>query len=346
LGRYGGGGSTEGAVLRGLRWLKKTQEPDGNWNPNSGGGDLKITNTVSVGLTGLALLTFAGHGETDASPEFGETVKKAVAWLLKQQAPDGSFGSKSYEHPIATFSLCEIHALTPTNSALAPALTNAVKLIVSGRNVEGGWDYAFAPTRRTDTSITGWCVQALKAAQVAGLGGPDVDKVLKKALEALLKNYAGDDTKGRFSYAGSTDPDLTGIGVLCCELIDYKHPLGIKGALAHLSEAEAFTWENVTWEKIYRWHFATQAFFHVGGELWKSWNKQFCLRLVKAQAIESKAIEGPAIDGPGGRRYDIGYWDANNPKGGRVMDTALCILMLEVYYRYPPVFFKPRQQGK
>ena len=40
---------------------------------------------------------------------------------------------------------------------------------------------------------------------------------------------------------------------------------------------------------------------------------------------------------------DIGYWDAPGKahSGGRVQDTCLCTLQLEVYYRYLPTFKAP-----
>jgi hypothetical protein len=35
---------------------------------------------------------------------------------------------------------------------------------------------------------------------------------------------------------------------------------------------------------------------------------------------------------------DIGYRETANAEGGRVIDTTLCALMLQVYYRYLPTF--------
>ncbi|OVE73719.1 hypothetical protein BVX94_03120, partial [bacterium B17] len=57
LARYGGGVSTEAAVLRCLRWLKKTQNDDGSW------GNATEPKTWAPGLALLALLN---HGETPA----------------------------------------------------------------------------------------------------------------------------------------------------------------------------------------------------------------------------------------------------------------------------------------
>ena len=51
--------------------------------------------------------------------------------------------------------------------------------------------------------------------------------------------------------------------------------------------------------------------------------------------------------GPEGTPVDIGYWDMKHVSGhsdGVVMDTALCTLQLEVYYRHLPTFNLDRDE--
>ena len=52
--------------------------------------------------------------------------------------------------------------------------------------------------------------------------------------------------------------------------------------------------------------------------------------------------------GPDGRMRDVGWWEppaaVKGHTDGPVMDTALCTLQLEVYYRYLPTFGKALQQ--
>jgi hypothetical protein len=64
---------TENAVLRGLDWLRKVQNPDGSWGERNKGA-----------MTGLALLAFLGHGETGESQNYGLTVNKAVQWVIDE----------------------------------------------------------------------------------------------------------------------------------------------------------------------------------------------------------------------------------------------------------------------
>jgi len=102
---YGGNQKTEDAVMRALRWLKKNQLPDGSW-----------ANTKPA-MTGLAILTFLAHGEIPSAnnPEFGETVRRGLEFLISIQQPSGRFaGSDGHEYsmPIATYALCEAYGMT------------------------------------------------------------------------------------------------------------------------------------------------------------------------------------------------------------------------------------------
>ena len=50
---------------------KKVQNPDGSWGTGA-----------HSAFTGLALLTFLAHGETQTSKHFGVTVRKAMEWMV------------------------------------------------------------------------------------------------------------------------------------------------------------------------------------------------------------------------------------------------------------------------
>jgi hypothetical protein len=72
----GGKKESEDAVVRGLRWLVKTQNADGSWG--KGGASPFVS-----AMTGFAILSFLGHGETPVSAEFGPIVKKALDWVME-----------------------------------------------------------------------------------------------------------------------------------------------------------------------------------------------------------------------------------------------------------------------
>lgn len=323
LASYGGSGSTEGAVLRALRWLKKNQETDGSWPQHK------------HAMTGLALLCFLAHGETPASEEFGGTVERGIKWLIANQGRDGGF-PRRYEHAIATYALCEAYALTKIPTLEEPA-TKAVEILVRGQNPSGGFDYGLDRSNRDDTSVMGWCAQALKAAKMAGIHVSGLDEAMKKAVQGFKKNA---HPSGGFGYTGPGQSGLTGVGVLCMQLLGAANDPDCVRGLAHLTDA-TFNWEGGgKYNQNYYWYYITQAKFHAGKDTWEAWNKVFSKTLVSHQTIIKNGIEDAH-----GKLVDIGFWDMDAKISGHtdgpVMNTALCCLQLEVYYRYLPTYKPP-----
>jgi len=331
----GGGGLTEGAVLRALRWLKKNQQADGSWDK------------TKPAMTGLAILTYLAHGETPASDEFGPTVEKAIKWLIDNQEANGHFKGRDgndYSHPIATYALSEAYGMIKL-PIIKTAAEKAVDVIIKGQNASGGWNYGCVSGTRDDTSYMGWCAQALKAAKMAGLENEGLHEALKKAVMGFKKNAA---PSGGFGYTAPGEGGLTGVGVLCLQLIGAAREPECRNGILWLEKNCTFDWDK-PWlsSPIYYWYYATQAKFHSGGDIWVKWNKLFAIQLVKNQKIEKEAIEGTR-----GRKFDIGWWEppGNPPMPGHtdgpVMDTCLCTLQLEVYYRYLPTFKPPTVEGE
>jgi hypothetical protein len=319
LAEFGGNKETETAVLRALRWLKKTQLPNGAWPKNQ------------VAMASLALLAFLAHGETPASEEFGPTVLKAIRYLIGQSNQDGRFGG-NYEIPIATYAVCEAYALTKV-PALKEVAENNINYIINGQHESGGWDYYCKQSERDDTSYAGWCAQALKAAQMAGIKHPKLEAAMRLAIKGFQKNAHPD---GGFGYTSPGQGGLTGVGVLCMQLLGAAREPEARKGLAWLETAITMDWDEPYGRSpIYYWYYITQAKFHHGGGTWAKWNRIFTDQLVQNQVVET----GAGIDG-----HDIGYWDSpseHEHHDGRVMDTCLCALQLEVYYRYLPTYRPP-----
>ena len=317
--RHGGNERlVEGAVLRALRWLKKTQQADGSWNPPD-----------AMAMTGLGLLTFLAHGETPASKEFGGTVEKAIQYLLGKQKGSGHWGS-SYTHAIVTYAICETYALTRV-PMLKDAAARGLDVIIRGQNPGGGWNYPLQPCDRNDTSVMGWCAQALKAGKMARLKNEGLDNAMRHAVTGF-KNNAHPD--GGFGYTSPGQGGLSGVGVLCMQLLGAGKQDEAKRGLLYLEDHHLFDWgEGPTWSQIYYWYYITQAKFHEGGKVWRAWNRSFASSLIKEQTV----LKGQGVDGK-----DIGFWTTAETKGD-VMDTTLCALMLEVYYRYLPTYKPPKE---
>ncbi len=349
LQQFGGSGVTEGAVIRALRWLKSEQRADGSWEKNK------------VAMTSLALLTFLAHGETPASEEFGETVEKAIRFLVAAAEKNGGRFGGNYEIPIGTYAVCEAYALTRV-PMLKPVCEKSVDFIIRGQHPTGGWDYRCNPNMdkreilketdektgkvterpnpmfnryRDDTSYMGWCVQALKAAKMAGVHHPQLDEAMTLAIKGFQQNS---HPNGGFGYTGPGRGGLTGVGVLCMQFLGAARELECRKGLSALDEIATIDWSK-PWlpSPVYYWYYATQAKFHAGGGTWAKWNERFSRELVAAQTV----VKGAGEDGK-----DLGYWDSpseNEHHDGRVQDTTLCALQLQVYYRYLPTFKTPKQ---
>ena len=357
ISEYGGSSGGEETVMRALRWLKSQQLPDGSWPGQS------------TAMTGMALLCFLAHGETPNPDcvEFGPTVERGIRYLVENQGENGLFKSKdgnNYAHPIATYALCEAYTLTKV-PMLKEAAEKALVHIVRGQHPNGGWDYNMRQTERDDTSYMGWCAQAVKAGHMAGdLEVPDLDKVYKNAVNGFKVNA---NPSGGFGYTDKSPTGLSGVGVLCMQLLGAANEPEVAATLSYLDEM-TFSFEK--WKNkgfgaspVYYWYYITQAKFHAGKDRWSSWNKQFQPELIKRQVVIKDAIADPK-----GKMRDIGYWDSpsngehgggggaevqavrwengaeivgKSTLGGRVQDTCLSALQLMVYYRYLPTFKTP-----
>ena len=319
----GGKKKSEEAVMRGLRWLQKNQREDGSW----GAG-------YKSAMTGLGLLCFLGHGETTTSPEFGKTVEKAVDWIVKkgtEQQGHLSAGTTFnqpgvYEHAIAAYGLGEYYTMTKDDRA-APVLKQAIGFIVEGQGPDGGWMYAYDKSE-SDTSVSGWQIQALKAAHLSQLNIDGVDAALDKAM-LNLKRVQGKN--GGFGYrnAGSEKYSLTGVGVLCTYFWKQEKDAMVRDGIKYMLEKDKPE-VNYKGDKadLYAWYYNTQACLMVGGSAWSKWNRMF-----QDQISDSQSPDGswpPCLGGVGDLQ--------KRPDGdGPYYRTTLCILMLEVYYRYMPV---------
>ena len=346
-----GDAQTEGAVLKALRWLKKTQNSNGSWNPSP------------ISNTGLAILSFLAHGETPSSKEFGYTVQKAMQFLIdslgRKKDKTGQDvvtfkGTDSHEYAtlIATYALCEAYGMTRNPNTKIVAM-QTLQRIVDNQGPTGGWDYGMNKTStRDDVSYAGWALQALKAGKMAGLHPKGLDECIKKAIKCLkTRNFRN----GGFNYcAGGPPTGLTATGCLAMQLLGFMNEPEVKSALDFMRE-----WKPAFEAKggakpggplpgaspQYYCYYAAQCKYQAGMcqgatpanvKTWQDWN-------VAMKALYPRSIKTlpETIEGPDGKPRQIGYWpcsknDGLGAGGGDTMTTCLCALQLMVYYRYLP----------
>ena len=331
-----GDASTEGAVLKALRWLKKTQKSEGCWDGNP------------ISNTGLAILAFLAHGETPASKEFGNTVERAIDYLIAKQkdSPKGAtytgVDGNEYATLIATYALGEAYGMTRNPNAKMAALAG-MERIVKGQGPTGGWDYKLNnQSSRDDMSYGGWALQAIKACKMAGLHPDGLDECIKKAIRCLkTRNFKN----GGFNYtAGGNPTGLTATGCLCMQLLGYMNESEVKTALDTMREwTPTFDKGKPMFPGVcpqYYSYYASQCKYQAGMcqgatpanvKTWQDWNSAM-KRLYPPSIIDAGTIEG--VDG---KPKACGYWKNNDAHGsGNTMATCLCALQLMVYYRYLP----------
>ncbi len=317
----GGSRTTEDAIKRGLDWLKDNQDDDGSWGGNDKDEKGNPKPMDKNAMTGMALLSYLGHCELQDSPDYGETVHKAIQFLTS--TPGNAFtGRECYSHPIRAYAICEAFTMTKIKK-LEGYVKDATDAIIKGQNESGGWAYGYGkgPTAHVDLSVAGWNIQALKAAALTGLYFDGLDEAMEKAIAYTIRCQ---DKAGKFAYkeGGGGKASLTGTGVLCLQI--WKHassPEAIKG-LEWIVNNMATEWPAVN---VYEWYYHAQACFQANGitggrKYWRAWNENFEKIVVGAQAEDGHWPHGAHFHG-----------DTD------IYRTTMTILMLEVYYRFAPM---------
>jgi len=296
-----------------LRWLMRNQEPDGRWDARKHGARMP----VDQGVTGLALCAFSGAGYVPGHKRYGKTIVRGLDHLRRTQSADGAFRKDAhwmYGHAICTLACTDIYALSrnPTAGRLArKGLAFMERVQAEG----GGFGYT-GPGN--DTSVTGWCIMAMKSGKVAGL--PVAGTMVKRAAAFLDRNTTSEGWTGyRQAQAGRVP--LTAAGAACRLFLGapLDAPRVVQGA-DHVRAA------GVDIQNLYTTYYATLLMYQLGDDYWRAWNPAFARRLLRAQVRRGSAHRG-SWD-PAGFVY--------GKHGGRVYTTAMGALCLEVYYRYMP----------
>ncbi len=332
LGEQGGNEASERAVKLGLKWLASHQQPDGSWSFKHGDDAPGSLADCTTGATGLALLAFLGAGHTPrigrGQSEYRQSVQRGLTFLvskIKYSNDGGDLRGKvvanegMYAHAIATLALCEAFAMTRDGKLKGPA-QRAVDFIVSAQDkTGGGWRYE--PRTRGDTTVTGWQIMALKSAKAGELKVPD--ETVKKAMLFLDGVQTAGGAKYLYEPGGNpaSTPSITAIGLLCRMYLGWTPDVAaLEQGVDYLSDL------GPSPDNIYYNYYATQVLHHWGGPPWTSWNAVLRDKLVATQIQTGDAA---------------GSWNPtgdHSGSGGKLYQTCLCVMTLEVYYRYMPMY--------
>lgn len=341
MGRYGGSGTTEAAVIKGLEWLARNQHRDGSWSlsgPFSGGAP--EFNECKASATAMALLALQGNGNTHREGKFKKNVANGWQWLLKQQDSFGSFfqsgqrNHRFYSHGQCSIAICELYGMSEDKKFQYPA-QQAINYCLRSQGRDGGWRYD-PQEFPSDVSVTGWIVMALQSARMAGLDVPkeNLDRV-SKYLDSVAQHGGA-----RYPYQRGDEVRLsmTAEALLMREYLGWKRndPRLVAGVEWITSPEYLINFDNN--RNAYFWYYAAQTAHHFGGKPWERWNAKMRQILPEQQVSRGK---------------EAGSWDPNKPSedqwgryAGRLYVTCLSICMLEVYYRHMPIYSGVYSQEK
>ncbi|HXX95221.1 MAG TPA: hypothetical protein VEN81_16485, partial [Planctomycetota bacterium] len=278
--RYGGSDASEAAVERGLRWLAAHQSSDGRWSTRDftracprdlACGPVHSTPGYDAGVTGLALLAFAGAGYTHRAGPYAEAVARALQWLKARQDPGGYFFDSTaakpsggmYGHGVCTFALGEVCAVSGDES-LRELLDRAVRATERSQLAGGGWSYSTDPRdRSSEFTLSVWTLLGLLAARKAGVGV--AESALSRARDFVRTST---DLSGGVYYtrASRMTAGATGAGAFARLMLGMTEGGWVEKGLDLLDRVPDFrpSFENEqAWDHLYAWYYRTLAGFQL-----------------------------------------------------------------------------------
>ena len=349
---------------------------------------LQANDHYDEGLTGLALLAFLGAGISNNTQadlvdaldgkryDVGDVVKRGLLWLRSRQSAEGSFSKDRafmYNEALATMAMSEAYGMTQNPTWRDPAqrgvefLQRAQRPNPSGQG-RWGWRYSSREDVEdfqrgtgdeayrkelfdSDTSVTAWCVMALKSAELCKL---NVEKEsMDGALAFCAYATANDglvgylDAKGagqivtgpysdNFTYHTTT---MSALG-MCIRIFgahDANDPFLVAAAQRIVADLPTIS-KDLASIDYYYWYYASLALYQLDGEtaprrtgkFWNPWNKAMVDTLIALQ----EQRKGSCSEGGWLVTDRWGSYSGAGP----LYDTALNVLTLEVTFRYPNAF--------
>ena len=302
------------AVNRGLNFLAERQLEDGSFGTSG--------YARNVGVCSLAGMSFLASGSTPGRGPYAKQIDLCIAYLLEQTSPAGFIAAPGatsrgpmYGHGFAALFLCEAYGMAE-QPELRDRLSEAIEVIVSAQNAEGGWRYQPEP-KDADLSVSVCQVMALRAARNAGIAVPR--ETIDRAI-AYVKACQNED--GGFRYMLSAEPTQgsqfarSAAGVVALYNAGVYEGPEIENGLSYLEQFRPGTRQSGRDAfYFYAHYYAVQAMWHAGGAHWQEW----------FPAIRDELVA---------RQQNNGSWmDAICAEYG----TAMACIVLEVPNNYLPI---------
>jgi len=299
----------QAAVDKALDWLAKNQNPDGTWPAGQG---------ISTSVPSLAVMAFLASGHTPGQGPYGESINKAIDYVLSQQKSDGLLSANNgnagmYEHGISTAMLAESCSLVDDarKARIEKAVALGAKLILDAQKPRGkpksmphtgGWRYS-QRSEDSDISVTGWQLEALRGA--SRCGAPIPNDALEAGREFVRRCAVPKELGGGFTYqAGNRDANAprTGTGVLALELTGDHHnsPEALRGGDYLLDHPLTNPRQGFYFYGIY---YVSRAYKQLGGEYWETGYPKLRDALLSAQNDQGVWPDGSGQEMRAGDAY-------------------------------------------
>jgi len=341
-----------------LRWFKKHQSPNGQWDVDGyqancqDAGAKCEPGTAHTGADGdlactaYAVLCYLGAGHDHRTPgKYRKTVQAALDYLVAAQKADGLWGTRNYEHAIVAMALAEAYGMS-TDSRLREPAQKGIAIILARQAKDGayglGWDYGAANPARNDASVSGWNIMALKSAKASGLdvgtglegSATYLDRAWKAANPGLdaakldpykatsVFPYVWNSQDGSVQVEpGAKQHDLSCVGALCAVFLGHQADDPVLNSLANHIDKTQYPTAYPT--NTYYLYYNSMVMFQLGAARFTKWNLPVVELLTKAQRTDG---------------CHQGSWDYTGTvfhghETGRLLSTAYSCLTLEVIYR-------------
>lgn len=356
MGPYGK--ETDSSTDAGLRWLMRHQSPNGMWSATKYFNNCTLavkcepgkdaSGDEDVAMTGYSVLCFLGAGHDHKTPgRYNKVVKNGINYLISIQKPDGLMGERNYEHAVATMALVEAYGMSNDIDLRKPAQL-AIDVMLSRQGMVNndeygrvGWDYVRANPARSDISVTGWNLMALKSASAAGFNvGNSLDGAKKFIVNAWksanpdwekkIDPYK-DSTVFPYTYNALTEKTdrehLSFVGATCAVFLGHRSGDLMLETLLNDSEKR---WIDSGAYKTnsYANYYLGLVMFQAGPARWQKY-----LHAVVPYVLETQKKSEDCLDGS----WDYAGQTWHGADTSRVLSTTYNILNLEVAYRYAQV---------
>ena len=256
------------SIERGLRFLQRGQQADGNFNSD-------LSRRVP-GIAALAGMAYLATGHVPGEGEFGDVINKCIDAVLNRADRNkylGGHDGRMYSHAICTLFLSEVSGIVDPErqKRIDDVLPRATKIIIDAQavpkdvNHKGGWRYNPNSTD-SDLSCSGWNLMALRSMRLNGAPVPDL--AISEAVRYTLNRH--NSQTGQFGYQGNTDYSvtLTGAAILSLALCGaYDNPAIPRGVRYLNSVFRQLPSQD---RCFYGMYYTSQGLFQWGGPEWQA----------------------------------------------------------------------------